>query len=105
MPRVIVNTRNGTTTTVEVDGNGSLMEAIRDNGFSELQALCAGCCSCATCHVYIAPGFIDRLPPMSADENELLDGTSHRTANSRLSCQVRMTAALDGLQATIAPED
>ena len=105
MPRVIVNTRSGTTTTVEVDGNGSLMEAIRDNGFSELQALCAGCCSCATCHVYIDSAFIDRLPPMSADEDELLDGTSHRSPTSRLSCQVRMTAALDGLQATIAPED
>jgi 2Fe-2S ferredoxin len=105
MPRVIVNTRNGTTTTVEVDGNGTLMEAIRDNGFSELQALCAGCCSCATCHVYIDPAFADRLPPISADENELLDGSSYREANSRLSCQIRVTAALDGLQATIAPED
>lgn len=105
MPRVIVNTRSGTTTTVEVDGNGTLMEAIRDNGFTELLALCSGCCSCATCHVYIDPAFAERLPAMSADENELLDGTSHRGPTSRLSCQIRVTAELDGLQATIAPED
>jgi 2Fe-2S ferredoxin len=105
MPSVIVTTRNGTTKTVEVDGNGTLMEAIRDNGISELQALCAGCCSCATCHVYVDPAFADRLPAMSADENELLDGTSHRGPSSRLSCQIRVTAALNGIRATIAPED
>jgi 2Fe-2S ferredoxin len=105
MPHVIITTRNGTTKTVDVDGNGTLMEAIRDNGVSELQALCAGCCSCATCHVYVDPAFADRLSPMSDDENELLDGTSYRQPTSRLSCQVRVTAALDGLRATVAPED
>jgi ferredoxin, 2Fe-2S len=95
MPSVIVNLRDGST----------LMEAIRDNGVSELLALCSGCCSCATCHVYIDPAFADRLPAMSEDENELLDGTSYREPTSRLSCQVRVTAELDGLRATIAPED
>ena len=53
----------------------------------------------------IADEIADRLPAMSADENELLDGTSHRGPTSRLSCQVRVTAELDGIQATIAPED
>jgi 2Fe-2S ferredoxin len=83
----------------------SIMEVIRGNGFDELLALCGGCCSCATCHVYVDPEFADRLPPMSADENDLLDGSEHRTERSRLSCQVSCGRGLDGLRLQIAPED
>jgi 2Fe-2S ferredoxin len=81
------------------------MEALRDGGHDELLALCGGCCSCATCHVYIAPEFLGLLPAMSEDENELLDSTSFRKENSRLSCQIKLTDAYNGLRATIAPED
>jgi 2Fe-2S ferredoxin len=81
------------------------MEAIRDNGFDELLALCGGCCSCATCHVHVDPAFLDRLPVMSADEDDLLESSDHREANSRLSCQLPFTADLDGLRVAIAPED
>jgi 2Fe-2S ferredoxin len=81
------------------------MEVIRDNGFDELLALCGGCCSCATCHVYVAPEFAGNLPAMSEDENDLLDSTDNRNEQSRLSCQVPVTDALDGVQVTIAPED
>ena len=63
------------------------------------------CCSCATCHVHIDPAFADRLPEMGEDENDLLDSTDHRNETSRLSCQVPVTVALDGLIVTIAPED
>ena len=78
---------------------------IRDSGFDELLALCGGCCSCATCHVYVDPAFADSLPAMSEDENDLLDSSDHRNDTSRLSCQVVLTDALDGLRVTIAPED
>jgi len=81
------------------------MENIRDNGFDELLALCGGCCSCATCHVHVDPAFADRLEPMSEDENDLLDSSDHRNETSRLSCQIQMTDALDGLKVTIAEED
>ena len=81
------------------------MEIIRDAGFNELLALCGGCCSCATCHVYVDDGFAGRLPEMTADENDLLDSSDHRQANSRLSCQLTFTSALDGMRVTIAPED
>ena len=81
------------------------MEAIRDSGDNEVQALCGGCCSCATCHVYVDEAFLDQLPAMSNDENELLESSSHRRANSRLSCQIPFAAALGGLRVTIAPED
>jgi 2Fe-2S ferredoxin len=105
MPRVIVNTRNGEVLSLNAEANRSLMEIIRDSGNSELLALCGGCRSCATCHVYIDPVFADRLDPMTEDEDGLLDGSQYRKSTSRLSCQIRVTAALDGLQATIAPED
>ena len=81
------------------------MENIRDAGFDELLALCGGCMSCATCHVFVDDAYLDRLPTISEDENDLLESTDHRQDNSRLSCQLQMTAALDGLQVTIAPED
>jgi len=80
-------------------------EAIRDNGFDELLALCGGCCSCATCHVHVDPAFKDKLPPMSEDEDDLLESSDHRVETSRLSCQIEFTAELDGLKVKIAPED
>lgn len=105
MPKVIVVDRAGTEKEIEAQDGLSLMEAIRDNGFDELLALCGGCCSCATCHVHVDPAFVDKLPPMSEDENDLLESSDHRNETSRLSCQVPLTAALDGLKVAIAPED
>lgn len=81
------------------------MEAIRGGGVDELQALCGGCCSCATCHVYVAPNWIDRLPAMGPDEDDLLDSSAHRIATSRLSCQIPVCEGLDGLTLVIASED
>lgn len=105
MPKLIVVNRAGEEQAVEGDAGLSVMEIIRDNGFDELLALCGGCCSCATCHVYVDEDFAASLPPMSEDENDLLDSSDHRNSSSRLSCQVVLTDALDGLRVTIAPED
>ncbi len=105
MPELIVITREGTEKAVAVDNGVSVMEAIRDNGFDELLALCGGCCSCATCHVHIEPDFWDKLPPVTADEDDLLDGSPHRNAYSRLSCQLMMQDDLAGMKVTIAEED
>ncbi len=105
MPKIVVVNRAGEEKTVEADAGLSVMEAIRDNGFDELLALCGGCCSCATCHVYVDPAFADKVSPMSEDENDLLDSSDHRNETSRLSCQVQLTSAMDGLRVTIAPED
>jgi 2Fe-2S ferredoxin len=105
MPEIFVTTREGATSSLTVKAGISLMEALRDGGHDELLALCGGCCSCATCHVYVDPEHLAKLPAMSEDENELLDSTSHRNETSRLSCQVKLTDALNGLKATIAPED
>ena len=105
MPKLVVVNRSGEESTVEAAAGLSVMEAIRDNGFDELLALCGGCCSCATCHVYIDPAFADKVAPMSEDENDLLDSSDHRNETSRLSCQIHLTDALDGLKVTIAQED
>lgn len=100
-----VTTREGQEIDVEAAEGVSVMEAIRDAGIDEMLALCGGCCSCATCHIQVDPAFVDRLPPMSEDENDLLDSSEHRTENSRLSCQIIYTADIDGLKVSIAPED
>ncbi len=105
MPSLTVITREGDETVIEGESGLSLMEAIRDAGIDELLALCGGCCSCATCHVHVDPAFADSLPPMSEDENDLLDSSDHRNATSRLACQIPLTDALAGLKVTIAKED
>lgn len=105
MPKLIVVTRQGEERTVIGEASLSVMEVIRESGFDELLALCGGCCSCATCHVHVDPEFAAKLPPMSEDENDLLDCSADRDERSRLSCQIRFSDALDGLRVTIADED
>lgn len=105
MPTLIVTTREGEERAVEGQAGYSVMEVIRDNGFDELLALCGGCCSCATCHIHVDPEFAAKLPPMSEDENDLLDSSMDRDDTSRLSCQIEFGPALDGLRVRIAAED
>ena len=105
MPKLFVTNRSGEESVVEAESGLTVMEVIRDNGFDELLALCGGCCSCATCHVHVDPAFKDKLPPMSEDEDDLLDSSDDRDENSRLSCQIDFVDELDGLKVRIAEED
>jgi ferredoxin, 2Fe-2S len=105
MPSMIVVTRDGLGHAIESATGQSLMEAIRESGIDDIQALCGGCRSCASCHVHVDPAFADRLSPMGDDENDLLDSSSTRDENSRLSCQISVTAELEGLKVRIAAED
>lgn len=105
MPNLTIIDREGETHALEADSGLNLMEIIREHGFDELLALCGGCCSCATCHVHIAPDFAGKVPPMGADEDDLLDSSSHRAGTSRLACQIPFGDHLDGLRVTIADED
>ena len=79
-----------------------VMEIIRDYGLP-IKAECGGACACATCHVYIDPVWIDKLPPKRPDEEEMLDQAFEVRSNSRLSCQLICDEALDGLRLRIAP--
>ncbi|MER5436230.1 2Fe-2S iron-sulfur cluster-binding protein [Streptomyces sp. NPDC002588] len=103
--QITVTTRDGTPHQVEASTGLSLMQNIRNAGVEELEAICGGSLSCATCHVYV-----DSLParaelsPRSADEEDLLDACDDLAENSRLSCQVVFDPALDGMRVTIAPE-
>jgi 2Fe-2S ferredoxin len=103
MPKVSVRTRGGETRTIHAQANQSVMEALRDNGVDDIEALCGGSCACATCHVYVALKYIDRLPALSGAESDLLDATDSRKPGSRLSCQIPLTAELDGLEVEVAP--
>jgi len=105
MPHLTVVTREGEERQLDGEVGLSVMEIIRDGGIDELLALCGGCCSCATCHVHVDAAWVDKLPKMGPDEDDLLDSTSDRDATSRLSCQIPFTDALDGMKVTIAAED
>ena len=105
MPKLIVVTREGEEKAIEGEAGLSVMEVIRDAGIDQLTALCGGCCSCATCHVNVDPAFIDKLPAITPDENDMLESSTRRSETSRLSCQMTFGPDLDGLRVTIAPED
>lgn len=94
----------GETRVIEGAIGTSLMEIIRSSGIDDIPAFCGGSCSCASCHVHVDTDFVAVLPPMSQDEDDLLDGSDHRAAGSRLSCQIPASAALSGIRLTIAPQ-
>ena len=104
MPKLVVVNREGQQRILEGDSGLSVMQIIRDNDL-ELLALCGGCMSCGTCHVYVDPAFANKLSQQSEGECDLLDSSQGRTEQSRLSCQIKFSDELDGLRVTIAPED
>ena len=103
MPRVWLTTRDGATQPVDARAGRSLMLNIRKPG--AIQAICGGEASCGTCHVYVGDDWLNRLPPIDADEEIILAFSDWRQPNSRLSCQLLVTDELDGLAVTVAPED
>ena len=105
MPLLTVITREGEERAITGETGLSVMEVIRDGGIDEILALCGGNCSCATCHVHVDPAFAAKLPPISEDENDLLDSVDSRDATSRLSCQIPFGPALDGMRVTIGADE
>ena len=105
MPAIHVTRRSGLQETLEVASGQSLKDALKGAGVDEILGLCGGFASCGTCHVHVAESWLDRLPAMRADEDELLGFSDWRAPNSRLACQIPLTEALDGIAVTVAPED
>ncbi|MGE0485424.1 MAG: 2Fe-2S iron-sulfur cluster-binding protein [Gammaproteobacteria bacterium] len=102
MPKVTYRQPDGREDVVEVPVGWSLMEAAIQNDIAGIVAECGGGCACATCHVYVDDAFAARLPAVGDMEGDMLECTaSERLPNSRLSCQVKMSAELDGLRVTI----
>jgi 2Fe-2S ferredoxin len=105
MPEITVTDRDGGVHRVNAREGASVMETLRELEYGGA-AICGGMCSCATCHVYVAEPWLDRLPPMQGDEKEILQELeSFRTRGSRLSCQIPFEAPLAGLELEIAPEE
>jgi 2Fe-2S ferredoxin len=81
------------------------METLREFDWG-VTAICGGLCSCATCHIFVKPEWLARLPALQGDEKELLVELQHYEAGtSRLSCQVEFSDALDGIELEIAPDE
>jgi ferredoxin, 2Fe-2S len=78
-----------------------VMEVIRDWGLN-IKAECGGALSCATCHVYVDAAWMDAVGAPSDEEEDMLDSVGDVRSNSRLSCQILMSDALDGLKVTLA---
>ena len=79
----------------------TLMEAARQHGIDGIVARCGGACACATCHVYVAPAWMAKLEPPEDMEEGMLESAWEPRPNSRLSCQIHISAALDGLEVTV----
>jgi len=104
MPKVTYIQPDGQARIVEAPIGTTVMEAAVDNDVAGIVAECGGACSCATCHVYVDPAWIDRLPPRDGQEEGMLDCVLDRRANSRLSCQIVLKNEFDGLVVRVADE-
>jgi len=101
MPRITYVEPSGTHRTVDVAAGLSVMEGAVRNNISGIIAECGGACACATCHVHIAVEWMDRIGAPGSLEQSMLEFASDVAANSRLSCQIRVSEYLEGLVVTI----
>jgi 2Fe-2S ferredoxin len=105
MPKITFIHPDQSRTDLETDTGVSVMQAAVREGLEGIVAECGGAAMCATCHVYVDEAFLDRLPQMSEDEDEMLECTaSPRESFSRLSCQLPVSPELDGIVLRL-PED
>lgn len=88
---------SGETRTIEVENGATVMEAAIRNAIPGIEAECGGACACATCHVYVDDAWAEAVGAPSAMEEDMLDFAHDVRPTSRLSCQIKMTDALEGL--------
>ena len=98
------NDEDDTLQTLEAPEGWSLMEVLRDYGLP-IKAECGGACCCATCHVYVDEDWLEQLPAMKEEEEDMLDLAPDVTDQSRLSCQIVLEPELDGLTVRIVKID
>lgn len=97
MPKVTYVAHDGDARTIEAETGISVMQAAIGNGIEGIVAECGGSMSCATCHVFVEAPWLDKLAPPTPMEEELLEFRDDRTEASRLSCQIVLEDALDGI--------
>src|SRR3954470_4463403 len=104
MPRVTYLLNDGSRREIEASPGASIMETAIRNNVKGIDAECGGCLSCATCHVYVDEAWSEKLPAPDEDEADMLGFVaSERKATSRLSCQLKMDASLDGIVVQVPP--
>jgi len=105
MPKVIYITPDEQRHEVEVESGYSIMEGAINNNIDGIVAECGGACACATCHSYIDEQWLDKIPPMDDMEDSMLDAAFERKDNSRLTCQIEISDALDGIVVHVADNE
>lgn len=101
MPKITFVEFNGTEHTLDVAEGLTLMEAATKNTIPGIDADCGGACACATCMIYVPDEWKDKLGEIDAMEETMLDFCEHSTENSRLSCQIKVSADMDGLRVSM----
>lgn len=101
MPKIVFMEPGGRRREIDAPLGITLMEAARRNDVQGVVAQCGGACACATCHVYIDPAWVDKLEAREDMEEGMLETAWEPRDNSRLSCQIHITADLEGLQVTV----
>lgn len=104
MARITYIEPDGSERIVDVKAGLSIMEGAINNGVNGIEADCGGVCACATCHIYLDAGWIEAAGPRTDIEEAMLDLANEVRENSRLSCQVKVTDAMDGLILSIPEE-
>ena len=102
MPHIIFVQHDGTKVDVDAEPGNSVMQVAMANDVDGIVAECGGNAVCATCHVYVTEGPLESLSPISETEDEMLDCVAaERNGSSRLSCQIPVSDAIDGLVVAI----
>ncbi|WP_237152531.1 2Fe-2S iron-sulfur cluster-binding protein [Oryzibacter oryziterrae] len=97
MPKITFISHDGSSRDVETAAGTTVMEAAIKNLVSGIEAECGGACSCATCHVYVDEAWAAKAGEPEAMEEDMLDFAADVRPTSRLSCQIKMSAELDGI--------
>ena len=98
MPSITFTDSQGSSRTVDGEAGSTVMETAIRHKIPEIVAECGGACACATCHVYVDEAYMAAVGKPSGMEEDMLDFAYEVKPNSRLSCQIRVTPALDGLR-------
>jgi ferredoxin, 2Fe-2S len=103
MPKIVFIEPGGVRREIDAPVGITLMEAARQHRIEGVVAQCGGACACATCHVYVDPAWAPKLEPPEDMEEGMLENAWEPRENSRLSCQIHITADMDGMQVTVPP--
>ena len=101
MAKITYIDAGGTARTIEAETGSTVMEAAIKNAIPGIEAECGGACACATCHVYVEPEWVQKVGSRNPMEEDMLDFAFDVRDNSRLSCQIKISDALDGLRVKV----